>query len=142
MGGLFQIVYSSTATHPFSRAELLKLLQVSVQRNAQAGITGLLLYLDGTFMQVLEGEEDAVIGLYARICRDPRHHHVIPLIHELVKKRDFPDSAMAFRDLETAGLRNLRGYSEFLNTPLNGDLLAEDIPRCQKLLLLFKENIR
>lgn len=140
MGSLFQIVYTSTASKLLSQTELRELLKRSVQRNTQAGITGLLLYKDGNFMQALEGEEPAVIALFAKISRDPRHHHVIPLIHESIEQRNFPNSAMAFRDLDTAELRNLPGYSEFLNTPLNGELLAPDIPKCQRLLLLFKEN--
>lgn len=142
MGLLFQIVYTSTATKSFGGSELKELLKGSVQRNTRAGITGLLLYNDGTFMQALEGEERVVVALFAKISRDPRHHHVIPLIHQPITERDFPNSAMAFRDLNSAELRSLPGYSEFLNTPLNGDLLAPDIPKCQQLLLLFKQNIR
>src|ERR1700690_4104332 len=129
MGPLFQIVYTSTAIESFSRADLTELLKGSVQRNTRAGITGLLLYYDGTFMQTLEGEESVVIALFAKISRDPRHHHVIPLIHGWIKRRDFSESAMAFRDLEAPELRKLPGYSDFLNTPLNGDLLAPDLSR-------------
>ncbi len=142
MVALFQVVYTSTAAESFSRAGLVELLKGSVQRNARAGITGLLLYQDGTFMQALEGEEAAVIALFAKISRDPRHHHVIPLIHGPIQQRNFPNSAMAFRDLNTTELQNLPGYSEFLNTPLNGDLHAADIPKCQRLLLLFKQNVQ
>jgi hypothetical protein len=142
MGSLFQIVYASTATDPFSKADLMELLKGSVQRNVRAGITGLLLYQDCNFMQVLEGDEAVVVALFSRISRDPRHHHVIPLLHEPIGQRHFPNSAMAFRSLDSAEIRNLPGYSEFLNTPLNGDLLAPDIPKCRRLLLLFKENIR
>ena len=139
---MFQIVYTSTAAMPFEKAELMALLKGSVQRNTRAGITGLLLYRDDCFMQVLEGEESAVVRLFAKISRDPRHHHVIPLIHEPIEQRYFPSSAMAFRDLDSAELRQLSGYSEFLNTPLNGELLKPDIPKCRRLLLLFKQNIR
>jgi len=142
MDSLFQIVYTSTAAESFGRKELMELLKGTVQRNTRAEITGLLLYQGGTFMQALEGEETAVIPLFAKISRDPRHHHVIPLIHAPIEHRYFPNSAMAFRDLDSQELRNLPGYSEFLNTPLNGDLLANDIPACKRLLLLFKENIR
>lgn len=49
---------------------------------------------------------------------------------------------MAFHDLKTNELRDLPGYSEFLNTPLNAALPAKDIPKCQRLLLYFKRNIR
>ena len=139
---LYQIVYTSTATAPFGKAELTELLKGSVQRNRRAGITGLLLYQDGTFMQVLESEEQAAIALFDRICEDPRHHRILPLLRQPIAKRDFPNSAMAFRDLNSPDLRNLPGYSEFLNTPLNGELLAHDIPKCKRLLLTFKKNIR
>jgi len=142
MGLLYQIVYMSTAAEPFSKAQLMELLAGSVRRNTTAGITGLLLYRDGAFMQVLEGEKAAVTELFEKISRDPRHHHIMRLIHEPIKQRYFPDSAMAFRDLESPELRNLPGYSEFLNTPLDGELLAKDIPTCKRLLLLFKQNIR
>jgi hypothetical protein len=142
MNPLFQIVYTSTASRRFSRQELMELLQGSVRRNKQSGITGLLLYKDGNFMQALEGEEAAVIALFSKISHDPRHHHVIPLLRERINERSFPHSAMAFRDLHSEELRNLSGYSEFLNTPLNGDLLAQDITKCQRLLLLFKQSAR
>lgn len=141
MGSLFQIVYTSNASKSLGRTDLLELLEGSVRRNQRAGVTGLLLYKDGHFMQVLEGEEPVLIPLFARICRDPRHHHVIPIIHEPIPQRHFPDSAMAFRDLNAADLRDRPGYSEFLNTPLNGDSLVTDIPRCKRLLLLFKQDL-
>lgn len=141
MDRLYQIVYTSTAAENFGRPELVQLLKGSVERNARAGITGLLLYAGGRFMQVLEGEEEAVITLFAKISRDPRHHHVIPLIHEPIERRQFPNSAMAFRDLEAPELRSLPGYSEFLNTPPDKELLAPDISKCHRLLLFFKNNI-
>jgi hypothetical protein len=142
MGSLFQVVYTSTAAESFSRTELMDLLKGSVRRNTKAGITGLLLYQDGTFMQALEGEEAAVTALFSKINQDPRHRHIIPLLRGPIEERQFPNSAMAFRDLDTEELRNLPGYSEFLNTPLNGDLFQKDLPKCRRLLLLFKQNIR
>jgi hypothetical protein len=142
MAALFQIVYASTAAQAFDHSALMDMLKHSVQRNNRAGVTGLLLFKGGCFMQALEGEEETVKALYAKISRDPRHHNVISLLSEPVEKRYFPDSAMAFRDLNTLELQSLPGYSEFLNTPLNGDLLAKDISKCQRLLLYFKKNIR
>ena len=142
MESLYQIVYTSTATKPFSQAELAGLLKGSVRRNARAGITGLLLYQSGVFMQALEGEKAALMELFERISHDPRHHRIIRLIQGPIEERNFSDSAMAFRDLRSPELQKLPGYSEFLNTPLDGELLAKDIPACKRLLLLFKKNIR
>jgi hypothetical protein len=67
---LFQIVYSSTAAKSLGRAELMDLLNGSVGRNARAGITGLLLYKDGAFMQAIEGEEES--GDQAFLKNQPR----------------------------------------------------------------------
>lgn len=142
MGGLFQIVYISTATNPLSREELLHLLKGSHARNHRVGITGLLLYKDSQFMQALEGEEPAVRMLFGKIEKDPRHHRIIPLIQEPIAERNFPGYAMAFRDLNREVKRDVQGYSEFLNTPLNGEALAKDLPKCYRLLLYFKKNIR
>lgn len=142
MGALYQIVYASTATQSFTKAELTELLKGSVRRNTRAGITGLLLYQSGAFIQALEGEKAALMELFEKISHDPRHHHIIRLIQGPINERNFPDSAMAFQDLDSPELRKLPGYSEFLNTPLNGELLAKDIPTCKRLLLLFKKNMR
>jgi len=141
MGSLYQLVYTSTATEPFGKAELTELLKGSVRRNIRAGITGLLLYQGGAFIQALEGEKAVLMELFEKISHDPRHHHIIRLIQGPIQERNFPNSAMAFRDLNSPELRKLPGYSEFLNTPLDGELLAKDIPTCKRLLLLFKQNI-
>lgn len=142
MKSLFQIVYASTAAESFGKPELMELLQSSVQRNQQAGITGLLLYKDGLFMQALEGEKPAVQTLFQKISHDPRHRNIIPLIQEPIEHRYFPNSAMAFRDLKSPELQDLPGFSDFLNTPLDGTSLKKDLTKCQRLLLHFKKHIR
>lgn len=142
MNELFHIVYVSTASVPMSREELRDLLKGSHERNARAGITGLLLYKDGCFMQALEGEEQMVKTLFKKICNDSRHHRIIPLLQEPVTERQFPESLMAFRDLNHQASRDIPGYSEFLDMPLDGELLKKDIPKCQRLLLLFKKSVR
>jgi hypothetical protein len=142
MANLYQLVYTSTATKTFNKAELVDLLKGSVRRNTRFGITGLLLYHSGTFIQALEGDKEALTDLFEKISRDPRHHHLIRLIQGPIQERNWPDSAMSFRDLNSPELRKLPGFSEFLNTPMNGDLLAKNIPACERLLLFFKKNLR
>jgi hypothetical protein len=142
MDSLFQIVYTSTASGSISKVDLMDLLKGSVQRNSRAGITGLLLYKDGGFMQALEGERETVVALFAKISRDPRHHNVIPLISEPIERRNFQNSAMAFRDLDSPEVQQLPGYSDFLNTSFDGNLVTLDLPKCQLLLQIFKKNVR
>lgn len=135
---MFQLVYLSSAITPFTKDQLLALLAKSRENNGRAGITGMLLYKDGNFMQVLEGEEKAVKAIFAKITRDSRHRGVLTLLEVWREERQFPDWSMGFRDLRSAEALATPGYSEFLNTPLTGEEFSSDPTRCQKLLLTFK----
>jgi len=137
---LFFIIYVSSATHPFTNAELLELLTKCRDNNTRLEVTGMLLYKDGNFMQVLEGEEATVRALYAKVERDPRHGGVITLLQGHGEERQFPDWSMGFRDLNSPEAIATPGYSEFLNTPLTGEACLADPTRCQKLLLSFKKS--
>ena len=54
---MIQITYLSTATDPMPSQDLLSLLKECRENNAGCGVTGMLLYCNGTFLQVLEGDE-------------------------------------------------------------------------------------
>ena len=54
---MISIAYSSSAAVPFSEGDLLELLTRSRENNTAKGITGLLLFKEGKFLQVLEGDE-------------------------------------------------------------------------------------
>lgn len=138
---MFYLVYVSSATRPFSGEDLRVLLETCRKNNAELGITGMLLYKDGNFMQVLEGDEEAVRGLYARIAADPRHGGEMILQQGFTEGRQFPDWSMGFRDLDSPEVRAEPGYSEFLNTPLTGQEFSGDPSRAQKLLLTFKRTM-
>ena len=79
---IFSLVYVSAARHLLRRDELLLLLNDCRKRNAQIGVTGMLLYSEGTFMQVLEGPEQTVRALYRSIEADPRHSALIVMAEE------------------------------------------------------------
>ena len=98
---MLRLIYSSHAKQEMSVQDLEQILAVSRARNALVGITGLLMYRDGMFLQCLEGDETAVRNTYARILRDPRHHRALHLIEERVEQRSFPDWAMEFRRPDT-----------------------------------------
>jgi hypothetical protein len=135
------MAYVSTASKLFDSAELRELLKEANENNARAGITGMLLYKEGQFMQVLEGPGEAVTETFSRISRDARHHGIMVLLKGAVQERHFPGWSMAFRDLNLPDHQNVPGYSEFLNTPLTGREFADDPDRCEKLLLAFKKSI-
>jgi hypothetical protein len=139
---LIHLVYVSSATHSFAASELLALLEGSRRNNAPAGITGLLLYRDGNFMQVLEGEETAVTDTHARISKDPRHDGLITLLRAQITERGFGDWSMGFRNLDSAEIRNTPGYSEFLNEDWKGRPMQESPDRALTLLRVFRQGIR
>ncbi|HRH73370.1 MAG TPA: BLUF domain-containing protein, partial [Zoogloea sp.] len=96
---LVQLIYVSSACRDLSEDELCDILESSVRHNTQQGITGVLLYKNGSFMQVIEGEEAAIDETYSRICDDDRHKDIFLLSKEAISKRDFPRWAMGFRRL-------------------------------------------
>lgn len=98
---MLRLIYSSHAKREMTVQDLEHILAVSRARNALVGITGLLMYRDGKFLQCLEGDAAAVRDTYARILRDPRHHRAVHLMEERAEQRSFPDWAMEFRRPET-----------------------------------------
>jgi hypothetical protein len=135
---MIQLVYASTSVNPFTNEELLQLLEQARQNNERLGITGMLLYESGDFMQALEGEEDEVHSLCTQIARDPRHKNLVTLLDAPCAQREFPDWSMGFRNLDDADPRDIPGYSTFLDSPLRSHTFLGSAALCRKLLLLFK----
>jgi hypothetical protein len=130
---MFQLVYSSTATRPLSEEELQALLATARQKNDQAGLTGLLLYKDGSFIQCLEGDRSAVKSLMAKIAKDPRLKDVKIMVEGDANGRDFMDWSMGFKRVDGS---HSAPFEEVFKTDGNGkngtDGSAESVP---KLLL-------
>ena len=137
---MFSLTYVSSAMRPLSPAELRDLLVVCNRNNRARNVTGMLLYKDGNFMQVLEGEEDSVRAVHATIARDQRHHGLLTLLQGVNSERQFPAWSMGFKELHT-DLETSEGYSQFLNVPLTGKEFQADPSKAQKLLLTFKKTM-
>ena len=99
----------------------------------------MLLHKDGKFMQLLEGPEHTVRALFAKIGKDPRHKQITTLLEGTTDERQFSDWSMGFRDLNIDDVRSIYGYSEILNTPLDGSEFKTSPTRSQRLLLSFKK---
>lgn len=110
---LVQFIYTSTAVKQFSDKELGLLLEGAAKFNKIHDITGLLLYADGTFMQVLEGAPEVVDGLMRRIRADARHRDVNVLVRNMRKSRDFSQWHMGFRRMDKRDAKALPGYATF-----------------------------
>ncbi len=71
--------------------ELKDILQMSRENNTRNGLTGILLYHQGNFIQVLEGEEVDIKDTYLRILNDTRYKNVLKMIERETLERNFPD---------------------------------------------------
>jgi hypothetical protein len=107
---MVSITYTSTARRPFTSRELFRLLQKCRANNERIGVTGLLLYKDGSFIQLLEGKGVDVDAAFLSANRDPRHTGIIKLIESNNVLRRFPDWPMAFFNLDTIDPGSVPGF--------------------------------
>jgi hypothetical protein len=92
-----RLVYASTAASSLAYDDLVALLRYACQRNNEADITGLLVYGQGRFRQVLEGERAIVHRLYNRIVGDLRHVDCTLLLPECIEQRAFDGATHGLR---------------------------------------------
>jgi hypothetical protein len=92
----FRLIYSSEAAPGVVAADLEWMLVESRIRNRAHGITGVLVFVEGAFLQILEGEKDDVFNLMERIKRDPRHRGVRVFYEQEVDERAFGSWSMAY----------------------------------------------
>ncbi len=105
---MHQLVYVSSASANLSEDDLKDVISCARETNKTLGVTGMLVFLDGCFLQVLEGRPERVRELYAKIEADPRHFGAKVLIESEIAKPAFPNWSMGFRkasrdDLYMAG---------------------------------------
>jgi hypothetical protein len=133
---VIQLIYQSAARGRFGPQELTELLKRARDNNAQRGLTGMLLYDDGSFLQVLEGERDPVLEVYTRILKDPRHDSITKLLEREADERTFGDWQMGF--VAVGGIAvSIPGYSEFLR---HGSESTSSGDRALRVLSLFRDG--
>ncbi len=112
---LHNLFYCSLAEKDISKDDILNILSWSRQYNKKNDVTGILLYWKKTnqFMQVLEGEENILLNLYDKICKDTRHSLIKIIYQEGIIERGFKDWTMAFQSIDEIDTSSLDGFSEF-----------------------------
>ena len=91
---LVRLMYASRAVPAVDQEALLTILRQCKTRNPENGITGVLCYSDGIFLQVLEGGRTAVNALYNRIVADARHTQVELMSYAEIGERRFAGWSM------------------------------------------------
>jgi hypothetical protein len=131
---LHQFVYVSSSRSNWREAELDRLLTRARIHNGARGITGMLLYVSGNFIQALEGPAAVIAPLMDRIRADKRHWHVQQIADRKIALRDFSDWSMGFRrcrpgDLAAAGAVDLAHDNGIAKALMGRDGLAIDLMR-------------
>ncbi|MGI4832592.1 MAG: BLUF domain-containing protein [Janthinobacterium lividum] len=106
---LHHLIYLSRATTAFDDQQLQQLLLEARARNQTLGITGILLYGQQQFLQVLEGEPAPVQALYAHIRQDPRHRDVTLYADKEITHRAFEGWAMAYHPQDPQQFQHFAG---------------------------------
>jgi len=134
----FNLVYISKAVKPMQDVELALLLEQSRTWNKDHGLTGMLLYIEGSFLhfnggrfiQALEGEEEEVRVTFEKIQFDNRHYDLIKIHESTSFKRNFKDWTMGFISLSQQSFAEMPGSfpldvsflsakTDYFNVPLN-----------------------
>lgn len=118
----YQIIYSSASATPMQMDDLEDILESARESNAQAGITGALVYVDGFFLQILEGDAKAVQELMGRIAKDVRHETVTVLKRGQVSAAAFSDWNMAYVSATAEQVAKWAGLSGTTGAP---DVVAD-----------------
>lgn len=133
---IYKLIYLSSETEFFNEHELLTILEKSIKNNKKKGITGVLLYSGGNFIQLLEGPKPEVESLFNLICKDKRHNNIIRLLAEYSDTRDFPDWKMGFRKITPSmAEQKITGFSRLLE---GNEIVETDMQNLsQKVKVLF-----
>ena len=136
MKPIVHCIYASLAVPSFQESDLPPLLEHARSHNATHDLTGMLLYVGGSFFQVLEGAAEVVETLLGSIRRDPRHSRFTLIINEPIAARDFSDWSMGFSMVEPLAAGKLIGENDFFDTASCVSRL--DQGRAKLLLLAFR----
>jgi hypothetical protein len=97
---LISLTFVSTPTLPFSFLGLSRLLCHIYLNNQTNDITGILIFKDNQFTQILEGQESSVEKIWLTIQKDERHTDLQLLSKESIEMRSFMKWSMLFPESE------------------------------------------
>jgi len=123
-----RIKYISKFAGPMDRRDIDALAEAAARKNAELGVTGVLMAAGGVFFQVLEGPRGAVDALFETIGKDPRHEQVLLLAsREDCADRLFDGWSMAKVDLDATAEARLEPLRAMLAAVFAQRRLVEDL---------------
>lgn len=134
---MVQLVYASAAVERLLPDALQLLLAQSRSRNVKDDVTGMLLYHNGSFMQVLEGPASSVNPIFASIERDKRHTGIKTLLRHEIQRREFAAWSMAFVDFSMP-FHQANGFVDYYTSL---PMLSQQGSRSMQLLRFFQDGL-
>ncbi|HAP70056.1 MAG TPA: hypothetical protein DCR04_10090 [Flavobacteriales bacterium] len=136
---LCYLTYTSKMNQEMSEDELKKLVETSQVKNAQSGITGLLISLNNTFIQYLEGEKENVKTLYGTIKNDSRHKNIEIQFEGVLESRIFSNWSMSLENATQSTIKQARDIDSFHGTKMLESFRGADSNLGLRLILYFYE---
>ena len=116
MKSLISVIYASSSTDDFHEHEIPDLLKQVRIANAKQELTGVLLYIERSFLQVLEGQPEMVDAAFSKILRDKRHMQVTLIARESLVERAFEGWTMIHKTLDPVEAGELIGEPDYFTT--------------------------
>ena len=106
-------------------------------------VTGILLYFDLVFFQVLEGPREVLESLFEKIVEDPRHRDVTLQVSEPIASRLFPDWSMSYRKLDGSIVRSGEELATVLgfNNTDNNNVVSLQQHRLTKIITAVRRSL-
>jgi hypothetical protein len=104
------VSYMSNQANVLNEKDIENLLFQVREKNKKLAITGLLLLIQGKFIQYIEGPSDEIEKVYIKIKKDPRHNDLLLLDKGKLKKRLFSDWSMAYKKIKDSEIEGILGY--------------------------------
>jgi hypothetical protein len=123
---MIQLSYVSSADTDMSASDLLELLQQCLKNNPPLGVTGMLLYGNGTFLQAIEGDDAVIDRLVEKIAKDPRHKRLQFFSRKQIERRQYAEWSMGFKRISDQELGQIEGLKSFGMQDFNFDNLIKN----------------
>jgi hypothetical protein len=121
---LYHISYVSTGCDGLRYEHIKEILESSNKNNETDEISGILIYCNKHFFQIIEGEKEKVEELFQKIAVDPRHDNVIKLQSGFIEQRHFETWNMGFKsynkELKPLDDFNNEEFYSYVKSQMNG----------------------
>ena len=106
------VSYMSVQAQTLRDSDIEELLFYAREKNKRLAITGVLLLIQGKFIQYIEGYEEDIDKVYDSIKIDTRHNDLLLLDSGYIDRRQYNNWSMAYKKVENSEINHILGYSE------------------------------